>query len=69
MATVETSKLLEVAQRIREMREIFGFTIEEMAENLFVTIISALSVISNLSDKAVVSDTPSTTKYEYYRSC
>ena len=32
MATVETSKLMEVAQRIREMREIFGFTVEEMAQ-------------------------------------
>ena len=41
--------------------------IEEMTENLFVTIISALEVVGSLSDKAVVSDTPSTTKYEYYR--
>ena len=32
MATVDTMKLKEVAQRIREMREIFGFTEEEMAE-------------------------------------
>lgn len=41
--------------------------IEEMAENLFVTIISALEVVGSLSDKVVVSDTPTTTKYEYYR--
>lgn len=41
--------------------------IEEMAENLFVTIISALSVISNLSNKTVVADTPSTPQIEYYR--
>ena len=41
--------------------------IEEMTENLFVTIISALSVISNLSNKTVVADTPSTPQTEYYR--
>ena len=41
--------------------------IEEMAENLFVTIISALSVISNLSNKTVLADTPSTPHTEYYR--
>ena len=40
---------------------------EQIAENLFITVISALEVIGSLSDKAVVSDTPSTTKYEYYR--
>ena len=38
MATVETSKLLEVAQRIREMREIFGFTTEEMAQKTEVSV-------------------------------
>ncbi len=38
MATVETSKLMEVAQRIREMREIFGFTQEEMAEKTEVSV-------------------------------
>ena len=37
MAT-ETNKLLEVAVRIREMREIFGFTIKEMAEKTEVTV-------------------------------
>ena len=31
MATLENQKLLEVAGRIREMREIFGFGVEEMA--------------------------------------
>ena len=40
---------------------------EQIAENLLITVISCLEVIGSLSDKAVVSDTPSTTKYEYYR--
>ena len=31
MATVEREKLMEVAARIREMREIFGFSVEDMA--------------------------------------
>ena len=38
MATVETKKLLEVAMRIREMREIFGFTEEEMAKRTEVSV-------------------------------
>ena len=38
MATVEASKLLEVAARIREMREIFGFTEPEMAEKTEVSV-------------------------------
>ncbi len=38
MATVETDKLLEVAVRIREMREIFGLTEEEMAVKTEVTV-------------------------------
>ena len=38
MATVETNKLMEVAVRIREMREIFGFTIKEMAEKTEVSV-------------------------------
>ena len=40
MATVktETNKLLEVAKRIREMREIFGFTLEEMADKTEVSL-------------------------------
>lgn len=38
MATVETSKLLEVAQRIRDMRDIFGFTEAEMAEKTEVSV-------------------------------
>ncbi|MBQ5810161.1 MAG: AMP-binding protein, partial [Clostridia bacterium] len=38
MKTVETSKLAEVAQRIREMREIFGLSQAEMAEKAEVTV-------------------------------
>ena len=38
MATVDTAKLTEVAQRIREMREIFGFTEEEMAKRTEVSL-------------------------------
>ncbi|MBR2338484.1 MAG: AMP-binding protein [Clostridia bacterium] len=38
MATVETDKLLEVARRIREMREICGFTEEEMARKTEVSV-------------------------------
>ena len=38
MATVETSKLMEVAQRIRDMREIFGFTEAEMADKTEVSV-------------------------------
>ncbi len=38
MATVETKKLLEVAVRIREMREIFGFSQEEMAKKTEVSV-------------------------------
>ena len=43
--------------------------LEEMAENLFVTIISALSVVSNLSNKSVVTDnyTNPNQKIEYFR--
>ncbi|MBQ0026693.1 MAG: AMP-binding protein, partial [Lachnospiraceae bacterium] len=37
MNTVDTDKLLEVAQRIREMREISGFSPAEMAEKTEVT--------------------------------
>lgn len=40
---------------------------EQIAENLLITVISCLEVIGRLSDKTVVSDTPSTTNYEYYR--
>ena len=36
MAQVNES-LLDVAQRIREMREIFGYTVEEMAEKTEVS--------------------------------
>ncbi len=38
MSTFETNKLVEVAGRIREMREIFGFTIKEMAEKTEVSV-------------------------------
>ena len=37
MATVETTKLSEVAQRIREMREIFSYSEEEMASRTEVS--------------------------------
>ena len=38
MATFETNKLMEIATRIREMREIFGFTIKEMSEKTEVSV-------------------------------
>ncbi|MBQ8538494.1 MAG: AMP-binding protein [Ruminococcus sp.] len=38
MAQVETQKLLEVAVRIKEMREIFGFSEKEMAKKTEVTV-------------------------------
>ncbi len=38
MAQVETQKLIEVAVRIKEMREIFGFTEEDMAKKTEVTV-------------------------------
>ncbi len=38
MAQVETQKLLEVAVRIKEMREIFGFSVEEMAKKTDVSV-------------------------------
>ena len=41
MATFETNKLMEIASRIREMREIFGFTIKEMAE--FFTVLDKIA--------------------------
>ena len=41
--------------------------IYELIENLFITVIACLDVIGNLPNRAVVSDTPCTTKYEYYR--
>ena len=37
MSAVETKELLEVAKRIREMREISGFTVSEMAEKTEIT--------------------------------
>ena len=38
MSVVDNEKLMEVARRIREMREISGFTVEEMAEKTEVTV-------------------------------
>ena len=38
MATVDTTKLTEVARRIREMREIFAFSEEEMAKRAEITV-------------------------------
>ena len=38
MLTVEQEKMLEVAARIREMREISGLTVEEMANKVEVTV-------------------------------
>ncbi len=38
MSTFETEKLSEVAQRIREMREIFNFSVEEMAKKTEVSV-------------------------------
>ncbi len=38
MAQVETQKLLEVAVRIKEMREIFGFSVEDMAKKTDVSV-------------------------------
>ena len=38
MSVVDNEKLLEVAKRIREMREISGFSVEEMAEKTEVTV-------------------------------
>ncbi len=38
MSVVDNEKLFEVAERIREMREISGFTVEEMAEKTEVSV-------------------------------
>jgi acetyl-CoA synthetase len=38
MSVVENEKLLEVARRIREMREISGYSVEEMAEKTEITV-------------------------------
>ena len=38
MSVVDNEKLIEVAERIREMREISGFSVEEMAEKTEVTV-------------------------------
>ena len=38
MSVVDNEKLIEVAERIREMREISGFSVEEMAEKTEVSV-------------------------------
>ena len=38
MSVVDNEKLVEVAKRIREMREISGFTVEEMADKTEITV-------------------------------
>ena len=38
MSVVENDKLMEVAARIREMREISGYTVEEMAQKTEITV-------------------------------
>ncbi len=38
MANVAADKLFEVARRIREMREIAGYTVEQMAEKTEVSV-------------------------------
>ncbi len=38
MSVVDNEKLVEVAKRIREMREISGFSVEEMAEKTEVSV-------------------------------
>ena len=53
MATADNLKLYEVALRIREMREIFGFTIKEMAEMVAQKIArNAISVQINIDADA-----------------
>ncbi len=46
----DTNKLFEVAQRIREMREIFGFTYEEMAQKTEVTVDEYINFESGSTD-------------------
>ena len=50
MSTVSTNKLSEVAKRIREMREIYGFSVEEMAIKAEVSLDDYLSYESGTKD-------------------
>ncbi len=50
MSTVSTNKLSEVAKRIREMREIYGFSVEEMANKAEVSLDDYLSYESGTKD-------------------
>ena len=50
MATVDTTKLTEVARRIREMREIFAFSEEEMAKRAEITVEEYRSFESGTKD-------------------
>ena len=50
MSTVSTNKLSEVAKRIREMREIYGFSVEEMAIKAEVSLDDYLSYESGSKD-------------------
>ena len=57
----------DVTPLLKTGSKIIVENIEEIIETLFITIISTLNVLSNLSDKTVVADTPSTPQTEYYR--
>ena len=50
MSTVSANKLSEVAKRIREMREIYGFSVEEMAKKSEVSLDDYLSYESGGKD-------------------
>ena len=50
MSTVSANKLSEVAKRIREMREIYGFSVEEMAKKSEVSLDDYLSYESGSKD-------------------
>ena len=50
MANFQTDKLKEVAERIKEMREISGFTVEEMAEKTEVTLSEYVSYEQGVAD-------------------
>ncbi|MBQ3266128.1 MAG: AMP-binding protein [Ruminococcus sp.] len=50
MSVVDNEKLLEVAKRIREMREISGFSVEEMAEKTEVTVTDYIAYENGTED-------------------
>ncbi len=50
MAEVDTEKLLEIGARIKEMREIFGFSQEETAEKCEVSLQDYLAYESGKAD-------------------